>query len=281
MHFESFFLKLSSSRYFYSSHLFGQSVLSFKRFKYGSNIPKKHDPFSFRAKLEKVDWSAPLTEEEIKSLHDIRKMTNKQWRLANYHQDQQLWADFHCIQPDLLPSLSLPTINLLVEFPENTLVYRGNRIKPSLLWEKPKVSFEPIGSKGADMWETSWTLIMVDADEPSREQPDSRARQHWLVANIPAKGKIDHGTTLVEYMPPLPWKNSGPHRYTFFLFQQEGIISFDDIFPISSSDWSSKRDKFSISEFSSKYGLDLQSYVFFQSEWDESVSQTSCKVRKG
>eukprot|EP00008_Paramoeba_atlantica_P003136 CAMPEP_0201490296 /NCGR_PEP_ID=MMETSP0151_2-20130828/26016_1 /ASSEMBLY_ACC=CAM_ASM_000257 /TAXON_ID=200890 /ORGANISM="Paramoeba atlantica, Strain 621/1 / CCAP 1560/9" /LENGTH=247 /DNA_ID=CAMNT_0047876207 /DNA_START=335 /DNA_END=1078 /DNA_ORIENTATION=- len=206
-------------------------------------------------------------------------MTNDQWRLAKRDEDQQISACFHGIYPDILPSPLLPTINMLVEFPEDTLVFRGNWIQPFLLLEKPKVSFQPIGTESLDMWETHWTLLMVDADEPSREQPDARARQHWVVANIPARGKIEDGTCLVDYMPPTPWKNSGPHRYTFLLFQQpNGLISFDDFTPIPSSDWSSKRDKLSISDFSSKYGLQLQSYVFFQSEWDDSVSQRLAKL---
>ena len=73
-------------------------------------------------------------------------------------------------------------------------------------------------SDGSDIY----TLIMVDPDAPSRDSPNRGDWLHWLVINIQPANHTDN--TMVAFEPPSPPKNSGLHRYYFYLFRQTGFI---------------------------------------------------------
>ena len=119
---------------------------------------------------------------------------------------------------------------------------------------------------------------MVDADFPIRDQPDGRSNQHWLVTNIPASGSVSDGETIVDYLRPLPYKNTGTHRYVVLLYRQiDGEMPFDDLARIEASDPANRKVE-SVDDFAEKYNLELHSYVFFQSKWDESVTEYFEKV---
>jgi hypothetical protein len=241
---------------------------------HGKQIPKRKDTLNKLDAMAEVKWDEPIPEEELALLPDIRNMTNEEWLSTERHKDTQVLACFHQVYPDILEEPLLPDINFLVQFTNRELVYRGNWLSPELTLQPPKIAFEPVGAANVDKWDTHWTVIMVDADEPSRDQPDSRSKQHWLVVNIPAKENLQAGKTLVEYLPPLPYKNSGAHRYVLFLCRQEkGLLPFDDFPVVPGTEFGGRRANFDVNQFTKKYGLAIHSYVFFQSEWDDSVSK--------
>lgn len=96
-----------------------------------------------------------------------------------------------------------------------------------------------------------YTLMMVDPDAPSNENPVARYWLHWLVINIKGTdlraGHIgdDYEGTITSYRGPTPPPRSGPHRYFFLLFRQEG--------PLQGIPSPSARAKFDVKEFVKKY----------------------------
>ncbi|XP_008585452.1 PREDICTED: phosphatidylethanolamine-binding protein 4-like, partial [Galeopterus variegatus] len=75
--------------------------------------------------------------------------------------------------------------------------------------------------------DSTYMLVMVDPDAPSRSEPNERFWRHWLVADIKGtdikQGKIQ-GQELSAYQAPSPPAHSGFHRYQFFIYPQEGRI---------------------------------------------------------
>ncbi|KAM4836872.1 phosphatidylethanolamine-binding protein 4 [Thomomys bottae] len=89
-------------------------------------------------------------------------------------------------------------------------------------WTEPIVKFSE-ASEGS-----TYMLVMVDPDAPSRLNPRMRWWRHWLVTNIKGsdikKGKVQ-GKELTDYHAPNPPSATGFHRYQFFLYLQEEKIS--------------------------------------------------------
>lgn len=100
---------------------------------------------------------------------------------------------------------------------ECLIVPKSFRKQISTVWEAPEIHFSAAHQK------KRYVLVMVDPDAPRRDNPSSAHWQHWLVADIQGaslwKGQIK-GTTLIDYRPPTPPRNSGFHRYRFMLFEQ-------------------------------------------------------------
>ncbi|XP_008061762.1 phosphatidylethanolamine-binding protein 4 [Carlito syrichta] len=85
-------------------------------------------------------------------------------------------------------------------------------------WPKPVVKY-PRAVDGS-----TYILMMVDPDAPSRADPRFKYWRHWLVADINGStmrnGNIE-GSVLTEYGAPTPPPQTGFHRYQFFLYLQE------------------------------------------------------------
>ena len=89
-----------------------------------------------------------------------------------------------------------------------------------------------------------YTLLMVDPDPPSRQNPVYREWLHWIVTDVRAGGDaagtldIDGGHEAIAYAGPTPPKGTGLHRYCFILFRQArplGTLSAKTfVFPLSS-----------------------------------------------
>ncbi|CAG0892725.1 unnamed protein product [Cyprideis torosa] len=68
-----------------------------------------------------------------------------------------------------------------------------------------------------------YTILMVDPDAPSRDDPRFRSWLHLMIVNVPAvRGTLKHldGDTIVPYNGPTPPK--GIHRYVFLVYDQKG-----------------------------------------------------------
>ena len=78
----------------------------------------------------------------------------------------------------------------------------------------------PLGADGAQ-----YTLVMVDPDPPSRQNPVYREWLHWAVTDVrvrPGDGALDIAGAheAIAYAGPTPPRGTGLHRYCFILFRQ-------------------------------------------------------------
>eukprot|EP01120_Amphizonella_sp_Union-15-10_P014215 TRINITY_DN681_c0_g2_i1.p1 TRINITY_DN681_c0_g2~~TRINITY_DN681_c0_g2_i1.p1 ORF type:complete len:304 (-),score=51.94 TRINITY_DN681_c0_g2_i1:83-994(-) len=220
-------------------------------------------------KLIKACTEVPIYPPTLRA--DIRKLTNKQWRNYEGQQLTRLGAEYHGIFDDLIHTF-VPRINLIVEWKKhNRWVYAGNALTPTQTAEKPDVYYEISVNPGL------WSLFMVDPDFPARQDSSSRSLLHWLIVNIPG-GSVSHGDTLVDYLPPIPLKRSGVHRYAFVLAQQKSPIHHGDDLPRVPHDKLEGRSKFDLEGFLKHRDMIPKGLCFFQACWDENVGKVYQEV---
>ncbi|CAF4103926.1 unnamed protein product, partial [Rotaria sordida] len=101
------------------------------------------------------------------------------------------------------------------------------------------------------------TLIMIDPDAPSSDQPITGPFIHWILSNFQGNNGID-GQAICPYMGPGPRSGTGRHRYIFLLYQSTEQVKeekkFDDI---------PQRRKFPLAKFVSDNCLQLLDVTFF------------------
>lgn len=107
--------------------------------------------------------------------------------------------------------------------------------------EQPKIQFTPANK--------FYTILMVDPDAPSAEDPVNKYWLHWLVMN--------NNEVVVRFNPPKPPKNTGKHRYCIYLLEQQTKIK-----DLPTYD----RPKFPLIDFCTKYKLKLVACVMFKTE---------------
>ncbi|KAM7371201.1 hypothetical protein PAMP_010692 [Pampus punctatissimus] len=177
-------------------------------------------------------------------------------------------ADHYGVFRDLFPmAYFLPQISLRIYYSQDNSgqVHYGNRLTPTQATSAPQISFD--AEEGS-----LWTLLLTCPDE---HLLDNEAEYvHWLVGNIPG-GSVQAGEELCHYLPPFPARGTGFHRYVYVLFKQEGPINFqEDVRP---SPCHSLVDRtFKTVDFYRKHqdNMTPAGLAFFQSQWDESVSNT-------
>ena len=148
------------------------------------------------------------------------------------------------------PSWCSKNKELLVKYTGSPLKC-GKEYRPSASFDnRPHV---PIPNPGR-----SHTLLMIDPDAPSRNDPKYRSWLHWLVINI-RDGDFRNGTEVVGYRPPTPPAGSGKHRYIFLVFQQEGKQKKVETF--------SERAKFNLNEYAASNDLArVVGFTYFTSQ---------------
>ncbi|KAL7072128.1 hypothetical protein ACQ4LE_008759 [Meloidogyne hapla] len=172
----------------------------------------------------------------------------------------------YSIVPDIIPKAPKNLLKLVFnngskDFEANL----GNILSPTQVKNLPKIL----------KWKTQknkfYTLAMADPDAPSRINATFRSWQHWLIINIPSN-KINRGTVLTEYISSGPYENTGLHRYTFLIYQQEKkFLDFsDNIYLNRSCDF--RRGGWNVSDFAIKYNLGTPiAGNFYQSEYDDYI----------
>ncbi|XP_073510127.1 phosphatidylethanolamine-binding protein 4 isoform X2 [Phyllobates terribilis] len=99
-----------------------------------------------------------------------------------------------------------------------------------------------------------YTLIMVDPDAPSRQNPKFKNWRHWVLADIQGRdllsGKTPKGGEITVYKGPTPPANTGYHRYQFLLYLQPS-----GSFPSIPSSEDKSRGNFDADEFASHFSL--------------------------
>lgn len=115
--------------------------------------------------------------------------------------------------------ISLP---IQVTYCNGLQVAAGNELTPSQVSKAPcNVSWSADGS-------SLYTLIMVDPDAPSRDQPSLGEFIHWLVINI-KDNDVSTGETITPYLGSMPPKDTGLHRYTFLVFEHSTPVKLHEL----------------------------------------------------
>ena len=145
--------------------------------------------------------------------------------------------------------------NLIINYGK-VQVKQGNFINMYRTLEKPYICYPFIKNN-------YYCLIMVDIDSPSIKNPIYKYWLHWMIVNI--HYNIDlinnniYGLTLIKYLSAGPEKNTGPHRYIFFLYKQPYNINFNNEYL--------PRIKFNLNNFVNKYNFKLLDFNYFKCEY--------------
>lgn len=108
-----------------------------------------------------------------------------------------------------------------MSYSDGVAVDLGNELTPTQVKDRPEVTWE------AEMG-VFYTLVMFDPDAPSRTNQSIGEVRHWLVMNIP-ESFVEQGDEIVEFISSAPPKDTGIHRYIFFVFKQnDGKIEHDE-----------------------------------------------------
>lgn len=119
------------------------------------------------------------------------------------------------VVPELIDSV--PPQEIKVIYDEGREVLMGNELTPVQVKDVPTLTYK--ADEGS-----LYTLLMTDPDAPSKENKMWGEARHWLVVNIPGND-ISKGQTVIEYVGSGPPKDTGLHRYIFFIFRQRKTIS--------------------------------------------------------
>ncbi|KAG1047277.1 hypothetical protein G6F43_010265 [Rhizopus delemar] len=154
------------------------------------------------------------------------------------------------IMPNIVPEGFSPLTLLDIKYSSGEDVALGNFIKPSDSAEAPKVNFI------APDKDSQYTLLMVDPDAPSKENPKLSPYRHWVVVNIPSSTDFAAASQMASYIGPAPPPNTRDHRYIFLLYKQPAKYSnFQAL--------SEEPSKFDYKAFVQNNKLELVSVNFF------------------
>ena len=101
----------------------------------------------------------------------------------------------------------------------------------------------------------NYTIIVVDPDAPSRENPINKYWLHLLV--------INNNNKIVKYQKPEPPIGSGNHRYQFYLLKQKNVLDKNNL-RLHMDNNKVKREKFDFDEFVKDNNLKIIDSVYFE-----------------
>ncbi|KIP01645.1 hypothetical protein PHLGIDRAFT_112865 [Phlebiopsis gigantea 11061_1 CR5-6] len=181
--------------------------------------------------------------------------------------------------PDVIPTF-VPTHLFSILYPNGKEVLLGNEFRVDETVDEPAISFAPInmpvehadntvGDSEGGVQEPSYTLVMLDPDAPTHDNPEFRSFRHWVVTGL--KSPADPGSVsatsssaalktraaVTPYRPPGPRPASGSHRYTFLLFLEPPSATPLEI-PLDAPEYRNEleqRRKWSAVDFAQQYGL--------------------------
>lgn len=133
--------------------------------------------------------------------------------------------------------------------------------------QQPQLSLNSTLYQSVAAYNGQYTLIMVDPDASTPENPTSRFILHWLAPNVTqttTTGGLRQlnppsaaGTGVQDFVPyraPTPGNTSSAHRYIIYAFQQPATFSVPSSF--SSFAGGANRSNFNLTSFMSAAGLD-------------------------
>jgi len=146
----------------------------------------------------------------------------------------------HKVVPDVIDTW--PGEVMKVHYGSKGDVQLGNELFIKETQHPPKVHWT--SGKSTE----KYTLMMVDPDAPSRENPEFRCWLHWLIVNVPGLDRSDEhekhsdhmdvsrGESIAPYMGPAPPKGTGLHRYVLLAFKQHEDVDTLNMSKISESE---------------------------------------------
>ncbi|KAF1923027.1 PEBP-like protein [Didymella exigua CBS 183.55] len=154
----------------------------------------------------------------------------------------------------IIPASFTPSYDLKVSFPSKT-PSNGSLVRVSDVKDTPSVTFSAASDSASTQ---SFTLLLIDPDAPTPDDPKFAYWRHWVVTNIPSNsgsGDVKGGKTITQYLAPGPKDESGPHRYLFLLFKEPqgfGVEKSD----VGGEEFVDRRS-FGAKDFVEKWGLEL------------------------
>lgn len=121
------------------------------------------------------------------------------------------------IIPDIIDTK--PGALVEVSYGGGVKVELSKELTPTQVKDQPQVTWDAEA-------DALYTLLMVDPDAPSRQEPKYREALHWLVINVPGN-KVADGQVVAEYIGSGPPEGTGLHRYVFLIFKQGEKITTD------------------------------------------------------
>ncbi|KAK4141789.1 PEBP-like protein [Dichotomopilus funicola] len=148
----------------------------------------------------------------------------------------------------ILPATFTPTYHLTIHFPDTPKsISNGTLVRVSEVKSTPTVTISPVStttannnpseaqqpppaSGAATATSDGLTLLLLDPDAPTPDDPKFAYWRHWVVTDIPAPTSSSSpvvvngtdaaggGRTITPYLAPGPKDESGPHRYLFLVF---------------------------------------------------------------
>ncbi|XP_065064199.1 large ribosomal subunit protein mL38-like [Rhopilema esculentum] len=231
-----------------------------------ATLKKRKDILDKKKSIINISRADPLMEKAARKrqLRIPLDKVKEEWSKTRGLKEVAFLAKYYGIFRDLFDGKEYqPNIWLDIEY-QNVFAYRGNIIAPSECIKRPQVTFEASG-------ENLHSLLLVN---PEGCHPCANAEVlHWMILNI-SGNQIAKGDEL-EYLPPLPWKGSGFHRFCFVLLSQTDAIDKKEL-----ETSKEKRFEFRTRDFMKKFESTLTPVGFgwFQSEYDASVSETAAKL---
>uniref|UniRef100_A0A0W0F8D0 PEBP-like protein n=1 Tax=Moniliophthora roreri TaxID=221103 RepID=A0A0W0F8D0_MONRR len=141
------------------------------------------------------------------------------------------------IIPDVIPEDFDPTVLFSVIYPNGKEALLSTELTREEALNEPDINFTPMvpsdeaaGDSTSDSGETTYTLVMMDPDAPSRADPKFKEFRHWVISGLKSPADSSRETenlvalktkpSTTPYRPPGPPPGSGIHRYTLLLFQE-------------------------------------------------------------
>ncbi|GJN66080.1 hypothetical protein PLIIFM63780_003549 [Purpureocillium lilacinum] len=121
----------------------------------------------------------------------------------------------------LIPSDFKPSTALAVAY-DGKQVELGNLFRAYECKLAPFISFEPEANVPSS---ASYTLMLVDPDAPTPEDPKFAFWRHWVLPGLQPLAGVDGVVAqtkpaVTDYLGPGPKDSSNPHRYLFLLFRE-------------------------------------------------------------
>lgn len=174
----------------------------------------------YNFKIGQIDWDQPV----------YRYLAKKKWM------DYELLVlmqrlESMAVIPDTEPTLE-PSVQVKLQFPGfvNKWVSPGT-ILPSAVCSRPP---HLVIQEFEENLNGLYTVLIVDPDTPDIENDSFNTTLHWAITNISLSMKnpvvnTEKSTELISYLPPIPEKNTGNHRYSVWVYRQKNKIDVERI----------------------------------------------------
>ncbi|XP_072153959.1 protein D3 isoform X2 [Bemisia tabaci] len=156
-----------------------------------------------------------------------------------------------CVEHKIIPDVitEAPEDEIELAYNEYDYVHYGTYLTVDQIKEKPTLlrwRFLP---------NLLYTLLLISPDHPTRENPDEKEWQYWIVSNIHG-GDLKLSRTLTEYSPPTEILGKEPHRMIFMVFLQSAprAVNFNEPY-IKKETISKERAHFNTREFAKKHNF--------------------------